>query len=101
MTKAVRRLHLVPHENNSDEPMTLGNSIGQIAPDNWLTRAQMAKRIGRSKDTLKRWHNDGIYKATGIMKAGEINVWMYSVDDIDKLIDIASKLKRGRKPKTK
>lgn len=76
-----------------------GNSIGSIAPDKLYTRAKAARLVGRSPDTLKRWHKSGIATPSARMRAGELLVWLYTDKDIEHLRRVASTQRPGRKPK--
>jgi hypothetical protein len=69
-------------------------------PDGWFTRAEAARKIGRSKDTVTRWHKNGNYEATNFYMAGKTPVWIYSADDITKMKELAKTIKSGPKPKT-
>lgn len=76
-----------------------GNGIGRITPNDWLTRSKASKRVGRSIDTLKRWHKLGLCVPSGKMQVGKLDVWLYSEADIEKLIHLTHTQKVGRKPK--
>lgn len=82
-----------------------GNGIGSVVPDGWHTRADAAKKVGRTVSTLKRWQDDGTYLPSGSMTIGpgkggkKVNVWLYSDSDIDAMLRITAKMKPGRKPK--
>lgn len=76
-----------------------GNAIGHSFPDGYYTRGMAAKMVGRSIDTLKRWHDEGVYVATRQVAYGELLVWAYSDEDIAELKKIAADYKPGRKPK--
>lgn len=72
----------------------------QHIPDGMYTRAQVAAKIGRSRDTIRRWHDDGIYVATHSQKFGERHVWLYDENDIAEMKRIARSIKPGQKPRT-
>ena len=75
-----------------------GNSIGRRTPDNMHTRVAAAYLVGRSVDTLKRWHKQGLVVPSESMQAGKLRVWLYTDDDMMKLRDIAKRQRPGRKP---
>jgi DNA-binding transcriptional MerR regulator len=75
----------------------IGNSIGRRAPDNTHTRVAAAYLVGRSVDTLKRWHKQGLCVPSQSMQAGKLRVWLYTDDDMMKLREVARKQKPGRK----
>lgn len=76
-----------------------GDSIGKLTPDNLHTRKQAAHLVGRSVDTLKRWQKIGACVPSESMKAGSITVWLYTDEDIRKLIERAKTQRPGRKKK--
>lgn len=80
-------------ENNS-----IGNSIGRRTPANTHTRVAAAYLVGRSVDTLKRWHKQGLVTPSQSMQAGKLRVWLYTDDDMMKLRDVAKRQRPGRKP---
>lgn len=84
---------------NSDDPWPGAGRLSDGIPDGWHTRGDAAKRVGRSRDTLKRWASDGTYAPTGYITRGQLKVWLYSTEDIDNLINIASGKKAGRPKK--
>ena len=77
--------------------MSTENGVISRVPDGYHTRSQAAALIGKSRDTLKRWHNNGTYEATEYMEAGKLQVWLYSDDDISKLKEIAENISPGRR----
>ncbi len=76
-----------------------GNGIGHITPEQWLTRSKASQKVQRSVDTLKRWHRLGLCVPSGKMKVGKLDVWLYSEEDIQKLLELARTQKPGRKSK--
>ncbi len=87
-------------------PPSEGNGIGAVTPEGWHTRSEAARLVGRDPDTLKAWHRkaragDPAYNAavpSGQMKAGRLNVWLYSDQDIIDLRTFAANQKSGRRP---
>ena len=78
-----------------------GNSIGRRTPDNRHTRVAAAYLVGRSVDTLKRWHKHGIAVPSESMQAGKLRVWLYTDEDVLTLRDVAKRQRPGRKPNRK
>jgi hypothetical protein len=75
-----------------------GASLAEGVPEGWHMRGEAAQLIGRSKDTLKRWHKEGVYAPSGYQVRGELTIWLYSDEDIVELIKIAQVMKTGRPP---
>lgn len=71
----------------------------QQLPEGMYTRAQVAEKIGKSRDTVRRWHENGTYKATHQETFGDVTVWLYTEDDVRAMKQIARHLTPGRKPK--
>ncbi|AKL88350.1 MerR-like transcriptional regulator [Gordonia phage GMA6] len=65
-------------------------------PEGWFTRSQVAARIGKSVDTIRRWHASGIYKSTRQEQFGSVNVWLYSEEDVAAMKHIARTIRPGR-----
>lgn len=78
-----------------DEPKSVPGLRGMV-PDGFYTRPQVAELVGRSVDTIRRWHKEGRYVATHFMSAGSIKVWLYNDDDIKALREVAEVTKAGR-----
>lgn len=76
------------------------HGISGLAPDGWYTISQAASRVGRSEVTLRRWHRTGRYPATNQMRVGQLNVWVYSDQDIANMRNVAKNIKAGRPFKT-
>jgi hypothetical protein len=91
---------------NSEETVTTewGGSSANVlnkVPKDEFTRRQAAQMVGRSLDTLRRWHADGTYKATHWRKIGQRKMWLYTEDDIARMRMIAAGQKPGpKKPPT-
>ncbi|UVF61493.1 DNA binding protein [Gordonia phage DalanDe] len=68
-------------------------------PEGYYTRQQVADLIGRSKDTIRRWHIDGIYEASEAREIGGVYVFLYTPDDVIAMRKLAKKHKRVHKPK--
>lgn len=68
-------------------------------PEGWYTRSQVAVKIGKSVDTIRRWHSNGTYPSTRREKFGEVEVWLYSEEDVTAMKKIARTITPGRKPK--
>lgn len=68
-------------------------------PEGYYTRQQVADLIGRSKDTVRRWHIKGIYEASEAREISGVYVFLYTPEDVLAMRRIAKKTKRVRKPK--
>jgi len=77
-----------------------GNGIGRKAPDNTYTASGAAYLVNRSPDTVRRWHRQGLCVPSKSMKAGQLTVWLYTLDDIKKLREVARTQRPGRKPRS-
>lgn len=73
--------------------------IGGRIPPGFYTRSQASRLVGRSVDTLKRWHKKGLVVPSSFIEAGSLKVWAYSEEDIGRLVAVAVTQKPGRKPK--
>lgn len=69
-------------------------------PDGMYTRGQVADKIGRTRDTIKRWHDSGTYKATHWHQSGKTTVWLYTDEDVAAMKQIARTIKSGPKKET-
>lgn len=70
--------------------------IGNLAPDGWYTLSQASDLVGRSRETIKRWHSSGTYRATNQMRVGKLRVWVYSDEDIQNMREVAESMQFGR-----
>lgn len=77
-----------------DRPGTLTERI----PIGWFSRQEVATKIGKSRDTVKRWHNNGIFEASAYMRLGKLVVWLYSESDVRRMQQIAETIKPGPDP---
>ena len=79
--------------------MSNGNGIGARTPDNMYTRSTAAFLVGRSPDTLKRWHKAGWCIPSEKMKAGQLTVFLYTNEDMLRLKELARTKHSGRPKK--
>lgn len=79
-----------------------GEPTGLMAkiPDGYYTRQQVADLIGKSKDTVRRWHIDGVYEASEAREIGGVYVFLYTPEDVLKMKRLA-KSKRVRRDEKK
>jgi DNA-binding transcriptional MerR regulator len=85
--------------DTEDQPVPkspLGNTIKNVAPKGYYTRKQAADEIDRTVETLRRWQQDGTFVPTHYMQCGQLQVNLYSTNDIKTLRKIAATKKRGR-----
>ena len=78
-----------------------GNTIGRNAPDGTVTTATAAFLVNRSVDTLRRWHKKGEFVPSSSMQAGQLTVFLYTDEDIQKLKEFARRQRPGRKKQSK
>lgn len=67
----------------------------QRIPRGWYKRQDAADQVGKSKDTIRRWHREGIYEPSGYMRIGKLTVWLYNERDIAAMKIIAETIKPG------
>lgn len=61
-----------------------------------FTRAEVSSITGVSSSTLIRWHRDGHFVPVELKPFGEIQVALYSLEQVDTLITDPPYKKRGR-----
>lgn len=66
-------------------------------PDGMYTRAQAARLVGRSKDTIRRWHETGIFVPSHSHEYGKQRVWLYTDEDLAVMRRLAQEIRPGRK----
>lgn len=79
------------------KPYGLMNHI----PEGYMTRGQAAAVIGKSKDTLRRWHETGRFITRHKVKRGERYVWLYDADDLEALKTLVRTTRPGPVPRKK
>ena len=67
-------------------------------PKGMYTRSQVAQSLGKSKDTIRRWHDNGTYVSRHCQTFGNLKVWLYDDADLAAMRVIARDLTPGRKP---
>lgn len=65
-------------------------------PDGTYTRREAAAKIGKSYDTVRRWHETGRYKSTRSEQVGTLIVYLYDDKDIREMKKLARTIKPGR-----
>jgi hypothetical protein len=70
-----------------------------VIPDGLFTRAQVAEMVGRSYDTIRRWHYEGRCTPSHSQDMGGVTVWLYDTNDVRDLVDTVNTMKMGRPPK--
>lgn len=88
--------HTTGYTATQVEPWPGANTMGSIAPPGWHTKEEAARLVGRSKDTLKRWMQDGTYEPGGFIQRGKLTIWLWSDADIERMRDIAKTKRSGR-----
>lgn len=76
--------------------MRINEQVREMFPPRY-TVGQAAPLVGKDVDTLKRWRKQGIYKPSDSRKFGELDVGLYTSEDIQAMKKIARELKPGRK----
>lgn len=67
-------------------------------PEGTYTRQQVAEKIGRSHDTIRRWHKTGVFEPHEYLNFGSNKVWLYTEEDIQAMRRIAREQGPGRPP---
>lgn len=75
--------------------------VQHLVPEGFYTRDTVAKRIGRSRDTIGRWMREGKFTPRYQMKVGKLTIYLYDEDDIKTLKGLTETTRRGRPPRTK
>lgn len=78
----------------SDPSRKLGNTISRQIPKGMLTRSQLAREVGVSIDTIKRWRQLNVLPATCTLQTGKVTVYLYDRVAVEK----AKLLKRKTGP---
>lgn len=73
--------------------------VREMSPPRYTT-SQAAAAIGKHPDTVKRWRDDGVYVPSDCRTFGQIEVPLYTSEDVAALRVIAKTRKPGRKPAT-
>lgn len=66
-------------------------------PEGFYTRGQVAQQIGKSKDTIRRWHESGRFVTQHSIVKGKTRIWLYSATDVASLKELARTVRPGRK----
>jgi hypothetical protein len=64
-------------------------------PEGMLSRREAGLLIGKSYDTIRRWHESGIYKSTNFAQMGKNLVHLYDPADIKAMKKLARTIKPG------
>jgi DNA-binding transcriptional MerR regulator len=83
----------------ADDIRGKGDSISSTVPDGWYTCSGAARKVGRSADTLRRWHREGWCRPSGWKMNGDLKVWLYSEEDIAEMRKLIKTARPGRKRK--
>lgn len=78
--------------------MAKGHGVQRQIPEDKYTRAQIAERVGVSVNTVRRWHDTGVYTPEHSKQFGNIKVWLYTDADIAPMKAIKNTLRPGRRP---
>lgn len=65
----------------------------------YLTTAEVARLIGRTRFTVQRWRLEGILLPSHQHTMGKIVVWLYDDATVREALALSRTLKPGRKPK--
>lgn len=77
--------------------LTNPGGVQHLVPDGYYTRDQVAKKIGRSRDTLRRWMKSGKFVPRYTMTVGKLKIWLFDDDDVKVLSDLVITTRRGRR----
>lgn len=74
----------------------IGTKVRAMSPPRFTT-TEAARLVGRSEDTLVRWRKDEVYVPKEKRSFGNVDVWLYTEDDILAMKEIGKTLRPGRK----
>lgn len=74
--------------------MRISEIVRGMQPRRYTT-SQAARMIGRSEDTVKRWRDEGVFRPAERRDFGDLQVWLYTSEDIKALRKIARKIHPG------
>lgn len=77
--------------------MRINEQVRQMHPARY-TAPQAAQLIGKSEDTVRRWKYQGIYAPSEVRMFGNLEVALYTNEDIKAMRKLARRMKPGRKP---
>lgn len=77
------------------------SGIMSSIPEGNYTRAQVAAMVGRTRDTIIRWHNSGVFVPSHSKQYGKSKVWLYTDSDVEALRKIAKDMRTGPPRKEK
>lgn len=77
--------------------MKIDELVRQMHPPRY-TIAQAARAVGKDVDTLRRWKREGIFVPQESRMFGELEVALYTNEDIAAMRRIARDMRPGRKP---
>lgn len=66
----------------------------------FLTTSEVSEKVGRSVVQLQRYRRNGEFVPSKVEVMGGSTIYLYSADDIEKLVEFISHQKVGRKPKS-
>lgn len=64
-------------------------------PEGTYTRTQVARLIGKSRDTIRRWHKDGRLVPSREEPFGTRHVYLYTEDDLIHAHRLAREVRPG------
>lgn len=94
-TGAVLKAMITPEEERGRN-LKIDEQVRRMDPPRY-TRGQVAKIVGKSPDTLKRWKRNRIYMPSERRPFGQIMVDLYTDEDVKAMKKIAKGMKPGRK----
>lgn len=56
----------------------MGNYIGRLVPEGYMTRRELAAYVGCSYDTIIRWEKQGWLKPAAFMESGKIDTHLFT-----------------------
>lgn len=74
-----------------------GGPRAMLERDGEMTIASVAKKVGRSPDTIRRWIRAGKIHPRYV-QCGEVSVAVWNDDEVKALKKFAGEVKRGRPP---
>lgn len=75
-----------------------GHGVTRQIPEGMYTRTQVAELVGVSVNTVRRWHDRGVYVPEHSQQFGDLKVWLYTDDDVAPMKTIKNEMRPGRRP---
>lgn len=77
---------------------SIATAVRAMSPPRYTT-AEVATRIGKSEDTIRRWREKGWLTPSDSRAFGSVVVPLYTDEDVKAGGELAKSIKPGRKPR--